>query len=383
MGYVYVEIEKSQATKKTNTACGDVVLIDRDQNSTIIILADGMGSGVKASIYATMCVSRLRELLKCGFTLLQAFAAMVRTMNQAARENLPYAVFSIARIINDGLGVVLSFEMPPPIYISKGSATVLKGRSTTVEKSVITETNCHLSVGDALLLVSDGVTQAGIGRGLPMGLGPEGVCKIINGILSDGRKLYEIPHQLQTKIYSLCNNNNDDDVTSILAYSRIGAIANVLSGPPINKSRDFEVCRKFFSMDGTKIVCGGTTASIVSKYLNKRIDIDDTFANHFTPPKYSIEGVDLVTEGAVTLNQLYNVLDEDRSLMDEQNPVTELYDYLMNADRINFFVGTSYNPATDNIGFVQQGLLSRKKIIPLLAARFRELGKVVVIEEID
>lgn len=383
MGYVHVEIETSQATKKTNTACGDVVYTERNANSTLIILADGMGSGVKASIYATICVSRLKELIHQGFSLRQAFAAMVKTMNQAAKENLPYAVFAIARIINDGLAVVLSFEMPPPIYISKGFASPLKGRTTTIDKSIITETNCYLSVGEGLMLVSDGVTQAGLGRGLAEGLGSEGVCKLINASISEGKKLFEIPHQLQTKIYSICKNNNDDDVTSVLAYTRVGSTVNILTGPPVNKGRDYDVARQFFSLDGVKIVCGGTTSSIISKFLNKKIEIDNRYANHFTPPKYSIDGVDLVTEGAVTLNQLYNVIDENREELDDYNPVTELYDYLMNADKINFFIGSSYNPASDDIGFIQQGLLTRKKIIPLLAEKFRELGKVVVMEEID
>lgn len=383
MGYVHIEIDTFQASKKEGAPCGDVVHFERSPGATTIIVSDGLGHGIKANIAATMCVARLSELLKCGFSMRQAFTSLVKTMNLAAKENLPYAVFTVARILNDGVTTILSYQMPPPMLISKRFATALNQRTFTVEKSVIGEANCYLNDGEAIVIVSDGITQAGLGKGMKYGWEIDGVCKYVNSRLVAGSSMREIPEEVFKKSFEICKGNNDDDSTVVLAYTRIGQIVNVLSGPPIKKDHDKEVVDNFIKQHGTKIVCGGTTASIVSKHTGKNLIVDNTFANHFTPPSYKIDDIDLVTEGAVTLNQFYNIIDEDRVEMDDDNPATKLYDYMLNADRINFFVGANINPATHDIRFIQQGLVARHKIIPVIAAKLRELGKLVVEEDLE
>ncbi len=382
MGYVHFEIEAFQVAKKANSPCGDVFVVERTPAHTIVILADGIGSGIKANIAATMCVARLKELINCGFSIRAAFTSLVKTMNKAAKENLPYCVFAVAQIMNDGVTSILTYDMPKPLFISKKFSTELTQRTFTVDNSVICESTCYLNVGDGIMLMTDGVTQAGLGRGLKFGWGTEGVNKHINGLLFEGIALADLPRAIYQKVFDLCRYSNDDDVSAVIAFSRPGICSNILTGPPSNKQKDFELVRHFMNMAGHKIICGGTTANIVSKHLKKQIEVDRTFENHFTPPKYSIEGIDLVTEGAVTLNQLYNIIDEDRKDMDDFNPVTELYDLIMMSDRINFFIGKSINPASNDIQFIQQGLLGRQKIIPILADKLRKMGKLVVEEEI-
>jgi hypothetical protein len=136
-------------------------------------------------------------------------------------------------------------------------------------------------------------------------------------------------------------------------------------------------------MKGIKIVCGATTARIVGDELGKNVMLDDDEDNDgITPPKSTLEGIDLVTEGLVTLNQLYNVLDENRDEMRDDNPVTQLYDYLILADRVNFFVGTAFNPANVSMSYKQRGLIPRKKVIGLIAEKLREMGKMIVVTEV-
>ncbi len=381
MGYVHVEIEASQTTKRRNSSCGDVFLVERKENSTVIILADGLGSGVKANIYATLCVARLQELLQQGFSIRKAFLTVAITMDEAAKSNLPYAVFSIARILNDGLSVVLSYEMPPPILISKGSATILQQRTATADEITIKESNYRLETGDGILLVSDGATQAGIGARMPEGLGSKGLCNLAVQILKSQNCLKDLPLRLSTRISLVSKDSNEDDVSLVLAFTRVGRVANVLTGPPLLQTSDRDYAKYFLQSEGTKIICGGTSSNIIADSLHKEIKVDTTYANHFTPPKLSLEGIDLVTEGALTLNQLYNIIDENRDEMDEFNPVTELYDYMMNADKIVFFVGAARNPAADKLQFVQQGILTRNKILPLLQEKLKSMGKVVAEEK--
>ena len=85
------------------------------------------------------------------------------------------------------------------------------------------------------------------------------------------------------------------------------------------------------------------------------------------PPRFELEGIDLVTEGAVTLNQVYNVIDEPLEKLTEDSGVTELCTFLQLADRVNIFLGGAHNRAHGDISFRQQGILTRDRIVPLIA----------------
>ena len=113
-----------------------------------------------------------------------------------------------------------------------------------------------------------------------------------------------------------------------------------------------------------------------------KLELEESLFDPLTPPAYSIEGIDLVTEGAVTLNQLYNIWGFDRNKMNKKNPVTELYDFILSADRINLFVGGAINMATNDISYKQMHILPRYKIIPLLTEKIQEMGKLVVTEHV-
>jgi len=359
-----------------------VVAFDRTPSHTTIVVSDGLGHGIRANIAATMCVSRLLELFRGGFSLRVGFANMVKTMNEARGTDLPYAVFTVARILNDGTTTLLSYEMPPPILISPRHAAVLPQRTITLENALIGEANCHLESGEGVIVVSDGITQAGMGTAFKLGWEANGACRYINTCLLDGVLPREIPPYVHRRALEHWGPSPGDDCTVTLALSRWGNTVNVLTGPPSDPAQDNAVVAKFLLAEGTKIVCGGTTAGIVARHRGKKIAIDTESQPTIAPPKYTVEGIDLVTEGAVTLNQVYNVLDEDASAFEEDSGVTELHQHLRSADRVNFLVGVARNPASDNIAFRQRGILTRMQIVPLLADRLRKAGKLVVVDYI-
>lgn len=103
MGYVHCEIDTHQVPKRAAAACGDVVAWDRTASATTVICADGLGSGIKANLAAQMCTARLHELLRQGRSLREAFASVAETMNRARGTDLPYAAFTVARVLNDGV----------------------------------------------------------------------------------------------------------------------------------------------------------------------------------------------------------------------------------------------------------------------------------------
>lgn len=381
MSYFHFDIFTKQSSKKLGNPCGDVIDFVRDELSTTIVLSDGIGSGIKANIAANMCVSRLLALIKNGATLREAFTAMVRTMNKAWGTTEPFAVFAVAQILNNGETTILSYEIPSPLLITRNSASVLSDRVYTLEKAIISEVNCSLELGQGLLMVCDGITQAGMGNGLINGWEIEGVASYASKSLD---KTFKDPELLINSIHDKAREywgkEKGDDCSLVYAKSRRGIIVNIMSGPLEDKSQDTFFVARFLSSEGIKIVCGGSTAKILARETGKNLTVESMPDNGITPPKYSINGINLVTEGIVTLNQVYNILDEDLSNYDtKKTPVIELVEFLKDADRINFFIGNARNIGSGNIEFRQQGILSRQNIIPLIADKLRLMGKLVVI----
>jgi len=353
MSYVHSDIRIFQQSKVQGNPCGDVVQFYRDIHSTIVVLADGLGSGLKANIAATFVCTRLIELVKNGFTLREAFSAVVETMNQAWGTDQPFAVFTVARILVTGRTTVLSYE-------DNAVANVMIDRTFTEGKAVITESNFRCNRGESIVLVSDGITQAGLGQGLRNGWGTEGLLRYINRKLSN--KEYQInaiskdivKHALKHWIKKI-----GDDCSAVHIKSRVGIIVNILTGP----------------------LSGGSTAKMVARELKTTLEIkEDSLANAISPASYKITGINLVTEGIVTLNHVYNLIDEDTSKFIDESDVFEYCEFLKLADRINFFVGKSTNLDMDSIQFRQQRILPRQKIVPLLINWLQENGKLVVVK---
>ncbi len=378
-GYVHIEVETAQSPKRPDTPCGDVVDCRRSAAATTLVCADGIGSGIRARVAAQMCSCRVLELLSLGFSLRKAFAAVVRTMEQNRAPDRTFAAFSAARVRNDGMATIVSYESPPPILVSRRHAAALQQSPVELGGALALEANCYLEPGDALLVTSDGITQAGLGCGLANGWQTEGVVRFINDRLVEGLLPKEIPQAVHRHARRLWTQGGDD-CTASLALCRRGQIVNVLTGPPAHQAHDAPLVHRFMQSEGIKVVCGGSTAKMVARVLNRRMEVEQESSSLVAPPHYAIEGVDLVTEGAVTLNQVYNVFDEDIRALKEYSGVTELCALLHIADRVNLIQGGAQNTASEDISMRQRGILTRDRILPLLVEKLRADGKLVVVD---
>ncbi len=344
--------------------------------------ADGIGSGIRANVAAGMCTARLLELMRVGFSPRRAFASLVATMEQAKTDATPYSAFSLVRVLNEGETTVLSYEAPPPLIVAKRHAVALPQRTVVIGSSLTGEANCHLEPGEAIMVFSDGITQAGLGGKLKRGWQVEGACHYVDDLLATGVPLAELPVRVARRAADLSAGTPGDDCTVVVAACRWGNTVNILTGPPADRRTDREVAHNFLATEGTKVICGATTAEIVARALGAEVTVDRSSRSLLAPPSYVLPGVDLVTEGAVTLNQLYNVLDEDRESFEEDSGVTELHELLLAADRVSVFLGSAQNPANKHISFRQRGILPRAKIIELLAEKLQAAGKLVVIRPV-
>jgi len=379
---IHIETLIAQTSKHDGNVCGDVVLCDRDAHATLLIVCDGIGSGIRANIAATLCAARLRTLIQDEFSLRHAVSEVAKTMEQAKQDAATYCAFTAARILNDGSMTALSYEIPAPLLFSSQNAVPLPTRSFTFGKALLLETHCLLQPGEAILLISDGITQAGIGTRFHQAWGVEGVARFLNQHPPSPETMEELPGRMIQEATRLGDGGTTDDMSVLLAQCRLSKDLTIFTGPPTDPHQDHNVVKRFMDSTGWKAICGGTTARIVSDFLGKPLILDKTAKSLIAPPSHKLEGIDLLTEGALTLNQVYNILDADPSTFEEESGVTQLFHFMHTADRVHFIVGGSLNPATHHISFKQRGVLPRATIVPLLADKLRAQGKRVIIEPI-
>jgi hypothetical protein len=407
MNYLHVELLTAQSSKHPGTPCGDLVSVERNPVGATFLLTDGLGHGIRANISATFHSSLLLERVRGGASVRQAFADTVAILDHARGTDLPWAALSLAHFLPNGDATILAYEMPSPILIHGRHAQILPMRAIKTESGVLGEIHCVCRPGDSLLLVSDGITQAGLGQKMATISGPvsfqnrrfgngngpipslanmsnegwmiDGVLREINLKLAEGMSVTNIAEHIHHKARQHWGREAGDDCTAMLMRCREGITANLFTGPPSTPKKDIQTVREFVQSEGFHIICGASTAQIAARELRRSLDVEQDATSLISPPGYRIAGMDLVTEGAVCLNQLYNIIDAPPEKFEQKNPVTELHTLLSVSDRVRFWVGAAVNPAGESIIFQQQGILHRRQIIPLLAEKLREKGKLVEI----
>jgi len=380
MEYLHVEVNTFASPKRPGQPSGDVVRVARSPGWTTVICCDGMGSGIRANVAATLHTSRLLELEKQGVSLRDAFARVVGTIHEDRGKTPMYAAMAVARILHSGEATILTYDMPAPMLAGTMHASLLPQRLFHADAALLGESNCHLGNGEGLCIVSDGITQAGLGTCFPDGWGSEQSTRFLDSLLARKTPIESLPDELGARARHFWGDRLGDDCTVVLAHCRPGQQLSILTGPPSHPSADREFVSRFLATPGCKVVCGATTAKIVARHLGKDVEMDQDESTLVAPPSYRIDGIDLVTEGAITLTQVYNIFEEDPSRYEEWSGVTQLCDLLRAADRIHFFVGTASNPGNHSIAFQQKGILPRTRTVPLIRERLTKAGKLVVLD---
>ncbi len=380
MPYHHIDIDCQQVSKKPHDPCGDTFACKRTIYHATLICADGVGSGVKAHVASQMNTARLLELLHSGMSLRDAFYSVVETMSQWRDGSKPFTAFTLARILNDGSTTILGYEMPAPFFLGADEAYALQGHPLVVQAGVAHEYRCRLDPGCGLLLLSDGIVQSGMGRTYPMGWGINGIEVFLKGWVGYGRPVRSLVRDILGQAQENDGEHSGDDKTVVVAQCREGQVVNVMTGPAVDRSQDMALVNSFLDQEGLKVVCGATTADVVARCAQEELEVEQKPLSFSTPPRYFIQGIDLVTEGAVTLNQVHNILDEDLGQAQDKSAAVDLALMLKNADRINFIVGCAENAANKDLVYRKQGILSRVRVVPMIAAKLEAMGKLVSIQ---
>ena len=362
--------------------CGDhVEIIEQNDNSSVIVLADGLGSGVKASILSTLTSKIISTMMAEGLPLEECVSTIAATLPICSVRGVAYSTFTIIHIINNDTAELIQYDNPLVIllrdcvnYDYPKSELNIDGK---IYKSVI-----KLQENDIFIAMSDGCPHAGIGLAYNFGWKREDIIEFMETFAPVGYTAKTLSTLLVDECDKQYGFKPGDDATACVVRIRKREPMNILFGPPRHPDDCGRMMSLFFSKEGKHIVCGGTTSSIAAKYLHKPLKASLNFVKSDVPPTAEIEGVDLVTEGVITINK---VIEYAKDTLDKN----ELYSVwsvgrdgasmicrmlFEEATDINFYVGRAVNPAHQNPD-LPINFNIKMNLVEELSACLKQMGK--------
>lgn len=363
--------------------CGDnVVFVQPNEDTKILVLADGLGSGVKANILSTLTAKMLSTMMANNMSIKECVETMAETLPICQVRGVAYSTFSIIKIKENKYVDIYNFDNPMPFFIHNGKAMDINYTATIIEGKKIYHASIIADLNDTFFLMSDGVKHAGIGASLNFGWDMPQIKDFMEGFYHPSYTSKSLATVLVDHCDALYDRKPGDDTTAAVIRIRERKQVNLLFGPPSNREDDIKVLDLFFSKGGTHIVSGGTTSTIVSRYLDKEIEVDMSYLDREIPPTATIEGVDLVTEGVITLNKVLDYAKNYDTTNSEyfnwsfkQDGASQITRYLFEeATDINFFVGCAINPAHQGED-VKINFTFKMQLIEELSKRLKQMGK--------
>lgn len=354
----FIEVDYFQKYKDRQKVGGDTFLSRkiREEGRTITVLSDGLGSGIKANVLSTLTASMALKYIINLRDIKKSSEIIMSTLPVCKVRKISYSTFTIADIDEEGNAKVIEFDNPPFILLRDNEVvpvekSIISGRVESGREYELRYSMFRIRHGDRLVMYTDGISQAGIGtETFPLGWGDENISRFAARLVKDRPDIdaRELCKQLVNKAYQHNRFRALDDITCSVIYYRKPRNLLLVSGPPLDKEKDIQMARAVEGFDGKKVICGGTTANIIARLLNRQlklnVDIDDLELD--IPPTSSMEGVNLVTEGIITLSKVAQLLEDDTPREHiAWTPAKAVAEALLYSDIIHVLAGTTINRA--------------------------------------
>lgn len=381
----FLDIHQASLSKKGEELCGDKVKYFKSDKNLIVVLSDGLGSGVKANILATLTTEMLITMLNAEIPLEEVLKTVIGTLPICQVRKIAYSTFTIIRVnCETNHFTVINFDNPPFFYFHQGNVVQLETRTEKILDRTITLAEGDLNRGDFLGAVSDGVLYAGMGVTLNFGWGWEHIAEQIEVSLQKRSQTARgIVQEILLKTNSLYQGEVGDDATFVGVYVRKRNPLIIFTGPPLETDRDEYYVERVLNFAGRKVVCGGTTGNIVANYLGETIEMDLSTIRRELPPIGALSSIDLVTEGILTISKaseyLKNCNCEITHLRFDNNGAYLLAREILQADSILFLVGQSINEFYQN-PLLPKNISIRRSLIEELVQFLRSKQKEVAVE---
>lgn len=366
--------------------CGDHVDIASDDNSTVIVLADGLGSGVKASILSTLTSKIISTMMAEGLSVEDCVRTIAATLPVDSKHGVAYSTFTIVHLMNNTYADVIQYDNPQLILLRNGQNYDYPTQEMIVGDKKILRSRIRLEEGDLFIAMSDGCPHASAEKAYNMDWTRDDIIRFMETISLAGYNAKTLSTMLIDECWSLYAGEPRDDATACVIAIRKREPMNILFGPPSDPDDAERMMNLFFSKEGKHIICGGTTASIAAKHLRVPLRTGSGEMVGGIPPTSELEGVDLVTEGVITMSR---VVEYAHDFIGE-NAQYETWSYgrdgasmicrllFEEATDINFYVGRAVNPAHQDPN-LPINFHIKMRLVDELSEALRTMGKRVKI----
>lgn len=383
---VSIDAAYKSLNKVKEELCGDKVEMLKTSDSNILILADGMGSGVKANILATLTSKILGTMFLNGASIDDCIETIAKTLPVCQVRQVAYSTFSILQVFQDGQVYLAEFDNPSCIVIRKGKVLSLPFTERILENKVIRECRFQAEQNDCFILMSDGVIHAGVGNLLNFGWNWNNVADYALLAAKETLSASRLANTLIKACDDLYLSLPGDDTTVAVLRVTAAKKIDLFTGPPRNPEDDQKLIREFIESQGKKIICGGTSANIASRILKLPLVTSLNYTDPSLPPIANMEGIDLVTEGVLTLSRALDLVKRYKDgpvdeqffeELDKDNGGSMVARYIIeDCTVLNLFVGKAMNEAHQNPS-LPFNLSIRLHLIEQLKEAISSLGKEV------
>jgi len=376
----FLDIDSSQFNKYRQYVAGDVVLTHRikEENRVITCLSDGLGSGIKASVLANLTATMAVKYTSNYADVTETAEVIMETLPVCSVRKISYSTFTIIDINSSGHARII--EHGNPNYVLMRGIEPVKVPRTRTQLKKWSEREVNISefdfhIGDRLIYFSDGVSQAGMGLlDYPLGWGVGQVIKSIQQWIGweKGISSRQLARKIVVHARQIDSFEPKDDITCGVIYMRHPRLLLLVTGPPFSQARDQELASIVRSFNGRKVICGGTTAQILARELDEDIEMDLDNLDPEIPPPSRMAGIELITEGTLTLSKVAEMLESGQKPETARpNAASELVSILLDSDVIHFLVGTRVNEAHQDPNLPVE-LDIRRNIIKKIATLLEE-----------
>ena len=363
--------------------CGDHVdVVEEGENSTVIVLADGLGSGVKASILSTLTSKIISTMIAAGLPIEECVSTIAATLPVCSLRGVAYSTFTIIHLLNNEIAEIIQYDNPHVIVIRDCMPYDYPKTEMNIGGKKIYKSVLRLQEDDVFIAMSDGCPHAGLGGKYNFGWRSEEIATFMQALVAGGYTAKNLSTMLVDECDKLYGHKPGDDTTACVVKIRRREPMNILFGPPASRDDNDRMMSLFFSKEGKHIVCGGTTSSLAARYLGKTVQTTLNFERSDVPPISTIEGVDLVTEGVITMNKVIqyakDYLGENQFYEQwnfQKDGASQIRRLLFEeATDINFYVGRAVNPAHQNPD-LPINFNIKMNLVDELSAALKQMGK--------
>lgn len=379
-------VTHKQLNKIGEELCGDTVKVKTIGDSTIIALSDGLGSGVKARILSSLTCEIVVTMFEQGIDLKETVQTLAKTLPECKIRGIAYSTFTICIVNSDGNVRIVNYDGPLPVIIKRGVLLDPErlGLYKEIEGKKILDIKLKMTPGDSLFFMSDGILHAGLGNMMNFGWGWDNVAEYLRRAVnkySSARKAVEAVVALTNNYYG---DKPGDDSTLIGVRIKERKNTIIFTGPPLDPAMDSYVVERLLAhKDDIKVVCGGTTGNIVARQLNQEINVDLNTMSDDVPPIGYLEGLDLVTEGVLTLKKVLEILKnyglDYESIPKAEDGASKMARMIAESNELTLMVGQRINPFYQNPS-LPFDMSIRYNLITELIKLLEKADKKVVVE---